>query len=216
MKLRALAAALLTLAALTIPAPAHAVAPGFRTMIFGDSIVEGCCSTTADTRLGGVIRKDLAYPSIITKGQGGTGYLTAGRVAGRQSYQNRIGATLDANPNLNVLIIEGGVNDPTTDLAAFRAAVRRTYTITKQKAPRTHVYVLGPYSPNGTGNGSKITIIREEAAKAGFPFVNTTPWMLNAKANGWLWTDGFHPNARGHAVIGHKAATALRNLGAPR
>lgn len=140
--------------------------------------------------------------------------MTGGKVAGRVPYTKRIGPVLDANPNLDVLVIEGGVNDPTTDLAAFRTAVRTTFTIAKQKAPLTKIYVLGPYSPNGSGNSTKRPIIKEEAARIGFPYIDMTEWMKGRPD--LLWTDKFHPNASGHAYLGRRMAGELAILKAPR
>ena len=75
-------------------------------------------------------------------------------------YTERIGPVLDANPGLDVLVIEGGGNDPSTDLVAFRTAVRRTFAIAKEKQPQARIYVLGPYSPNGAGYADKRAVIR--------------------------------------------------------
>lgn len=218
----ALLALLLTLGLLT-PTQAEAATPT-RWMIFGDSIVEGCCYTNSlgkgasipvQDRIGGTIAEKLGWPYPNTQGSGGTGYLTAGPVAGRQSYQNRIGAVLEANPGQQVLVIEGGSNDPISDPAAFRAAVRRTYSIAREKLPTARIYVLGPYSQYTYTNPTKLGIIREEAARAGFPFVDISPYMTtHAAASGWLWTDKFHPNYTGHYVLGSKAADGLRAVGA--
>lgn len=203
--------------ATTTPGPTasttSSTSTGVRNLAFGDSIVEGCCGTTTGATISHVWASALGWAPPVVKGSGGTGYLTGGSVAGRVPYTERIGPVLDANPGLEVLVIQGGGNDPDNDLVAFRNAVRTTFSIAKQKAPQTRIYVVGPYSPNGSGYATKRTVIAEEAAAAGLPYIDPIEWM-----KGWpdrLWTDGFHPNGAGHAMLGRRVAGELALAGAP-
>ena len=214
--MKRLIAAALTLAVLAVPAPAQA-ASSVDALIVGDSIAEGCCATVPSNRIGGVIRTKMGWRSMATDGKGGTGYLTAGPVAGRQSYQNRIAATLDANPGMEVLLVIGGNNDPGADLVAFRSAVHNTYRIIGEKRGAMRVYVIGQYSPTGRVNAGKEAVIQDEAARHGFAYIpGSGTWFSTAKASGWLWTDNFHPDATGHYVLGAHAARELVRLGTPR
>jgi len=184
-----------------------------RNLAFGDSIVEGCCGTSSGGTISEVWARSLGWAPPIIKGSGGTGYLTAGSVAGRVPYTQRIGSVLDANPDLDVLVIEGGGNDPSNDMVAFRTAVRSTFAIARRKAPEARIYVLGPYSPSGAGYDAKRAVIAEEAATAGLPYIDQIAWMKGSPD--YIWTDGFHPNAAGHAMLGRRAAAELASAGAP-
>jgi len=194
--------------------------PGIKNLAFGDSIVEGCCGTTTGGVYSGrsiseVWAAALGWSAPVISAQGGTGYLTIGPGNGRATYPDRIGSVLDANPNLDVLVIEGGGNDPDTDLAAFRAAVATTFAVARAKEPSTKIYVLGPYSPNGSGYSTKRAVLADEAAKSGFPFIDQIDQQWMKGRSDLLWTDGFHPNAAGHAMLGRRTAGELALAGAP-
>lgn len=196
------------------PTRSEAVAIGFRSLAFGDSLIEGGSSGSATGGMSYVWCRELGWPPPINKGSGGTGYQNPGTIAGRMPYPDRIGPVLDAHPGLDVVVIEGGCNDSNNDLTGFRAAVKKTFAIARQKQPLARIYVLGPYAPKGAGNTLKTPIIRDEARLVGFPFIDQTEWMM-----GWpgrLASDGFHPNAAGHLMLGHRAATELALAGAPR
>lgn len=193
------------------PPPPPATA-GVRNLAFGDSIVEGCCAAPAGGTVAEVWAKALGWAPPIVSGSGGTGYLTGGPVAGRVPYPQRIGGVLDAHPGLDVLVIEGGGNDPENDLAAFRRAVAQTFAIARAKQPTAKIYVLGPYSPNGYGYDGKRQVLREEAARSGFPYVDQVEQQWMRGRSDLLWTDGFHPNGAGHAYLARRFAGEIALL----
>ena len=102
----------------SVPTPTAPVSPtlspstnGIRNLAFGDSIVEGCCGTTTNGVYSGksiseVWAAALGWSAPIISAQGGTGYLTVGPGNGRSTYPDPIGPVLDANPNLDILVIE--------------------------------------------------------------------------------------------------------------
>ena len=195
--------------------PTKATAAGTVTSLwFGDSIIEGCCGTTATTAVGEVASARLGWATPVRKGSGGTGYLSAGSVPGRVPYTQRIGPTLDAMAvKPQVIIIEGGNNDPSTDLVKFRSAVAQTFTIARTKAPLAKIYIVGPYSANGWAS-AKVGVVREEAAKMGFGFIDISTYLQGRPE--LLWTDKFHPNAEGHKLLGDRIAGELALAKAPR
>ena len=204
----------------SVTTPAHA-ASTVDALIIGDSIAQGCCATVPSNRIGGVIQTKLGWRSMTTDGKGGTGYLTKGTQTGVLSYQNRISATMDSNPGKEVILVIGGNNDtiPVTDKekSNFRGAVHNTYTIIGAKKGAAKVYIIGQYSPTGKVNATKEAIIKDEAARHGFKYIEGSgTWFATAKQSGWLWTDNFHPDSTGHYVLGAHASRALIAFGAPR
>lgn len=192
--------------------------PNLSVGILGDSISEGCCSS-ASTTFQAVARPYwrvtadiLGWANPDVNAQGGTGYLNPGTVSGRQPYPVRIGAFLDAHPGMQALVIEGGGNDSGSDIAALTNAVNTTFDVVKTKVPGTKIYVLGPYSPNGSGYTTQRSIIGQSAKDHGFVFIDQVAegWMTNN--TGLLWSDNFHPNEQGHDVLGHRFASDIAAL----
>lgn len=196
-------------------APAQSATPP-RNLWIGDSIIESYGLTT---KLPTVTANRLGWAAPINKAQGGTGYDTAGKVAGRQSISARIGAVLDANPDLDVLVIEGGYNDYPMK-TTFREAVRRTYATAKDKTGPygTRVVVLGIYTPSGSGGSGINTVLKEEAAAAGLTFVDWygEGWTKGFASAGRLNADGVHPNQSGADFLGRMLAGAFALHGLPR
>ncbi len=186
-----------------------------KNLAFGDSIIEGCCGAEAGKTISEVWAAALGWSPPIMSAQGGTGYLTAGTQTGRASYADRIGGVLDANPGLDVLVIEGGGNDPSTDLVAFRTAVASTFATARAKQPTAKIYVLGPYSPNGSGYAEKRAVLADEAARAGFPFIDQIEQQWTKGRPDLLTADNFHPTTAGHAMLGRRTAGELALAGAP-
>ncbi len=184
-------------------------------LAFGDSIIEGCCGAEAGRTISEVWAAALGWSPPIRSAQGGTGYLTAGTQTGKASYADRIGGVLEAYPGLDVLVIEGGGNDPSTDLPAFRAAVASTFATARAKQPTARIYVLGPYSPNGSGYADKRAVLVEEAARAGYPFIDQIEQQWMKGRADLLTADNFHPNTAGHAMLGRRTAGELALAGAP-
>jgi lysophospholipase L1-like esterase len=186
--------------------------------VIGDSIAQGCCSSSSTTStpvarpFWRVTAETLGWAEPAVDAQGGTGYLTAGAMTGHQPYSARIGPFLDAHPGLQALVIEGGGNDPASDQIALTNAVTATFDTIKTKAPTAHVYVLGPYSPNGSGYAVQRSIISQSASAHGFVFVDQVAegWMIGR--SDLLWSGNFHPNEAGHDLLGRRLAGDLAIL----
>lgn len=157
----------------------------------------------------------LGWAEPVVAGAGGTGYLTARTIDGVRSgpYPERIAAAVEG-ASYDVVVIAGGNNDATDafDPVAFRASVRAVLAQVRKSLPEAVLVVLGPYSPDGTGYVDQRRIEQQEAERVGAGYIDQV-------ASGWmragpdlLHSDGFHPNDRGQALLGAKAAAALREV----
>ena len=196
----------------TLKVTTGAAPPGPVVGVLGDSISHGCCAADGSAVASPywrVAANELGWSDPVVDGVGGSGYATAGQGV---PYTDRIGPFLDANPNLQALIVEGGGNDP-PDASVLTPAVNSVFDTIKAKDPNLRVYVLGPYSFDSDGEyPTQRSVIQQSAAAHGFVFIDQI-------AEGWmrgrpdlLYSDGFHPNEGGHQLLGDRLASDLAVL----
>ena len=221
----ALTALLLTLLPLVVPRAAQAAIPRpTRVVIVGDSLLEGCCCWPAGTtttryvpaadRWYSTLAEKMGWPyEAARSAQGGTGYTNPGPAgSSRQTYPDRVGAFLKLHPTADLVIIEGGINDYTSDLAVYRTAVDRTYDTVRAVLPGARVAIVPGYSANGYINPGRLGVIKDEAGRRSWPVVDWTR-TINGRQD-LLWQrDRFHPNYTGHYVLGAEAARQLKAAG---
>lgn len=189
--------------------PARAVT----SLWFGDSIVEGCCrsSATAPT-MASVAARRLGWAPPQIAAAGGTGYTTERVLEGVRSgtYVERIAAAVEGS-YYDVVVVAGGNNDDTAAFnpVQFRTAVRRVLEQVRTSLPEAVLVVLGPYSADGTGYLEQRTIVQEEASRVSAVYVDQVEqgWMQGRDDD--LHSDGYHPDDSGHAYLGGRVAAAL-------
>ncbi len=199
---------------------------GSRCIVLGDSYSEGL--TCYAQRLG-----QLMTWEVWSSGVGGTGYLNSGPL-GRVNFRERVQSdVISRYPD--VVIVAGGLNDPTGGLAAEAGAI---YDQIIENLPAARLIVVGPWWPRGIPTQS-ILDNRDALKTAALarnlvfidPLVATDPSQVNAgwitgtgnaanpKADGnadqYISADGTHPTDLGHQFLALKLAEALRNIVVP-
>lgn len=192
-----------------------------RVLFFGDSIAAGCCATGGSA----ASRPNPTMVSAVAKAFGwiywnasipGTGWMTSDSTSSRRSYVDRVEFAL-AGADMDVAIFQGSSNDKVTDtnLGQYRDAINKTLDIAQKRLPRARFAIMGPYSPNDAHGDFAIQrrVLRAVAEKRSMPFIDPIGERWMEGHQGDVWSDGFHPNSAGQALLGKRLAADLRKAG---
>lgn len=151
------------------------------------------------------------HMTAAVDGESGSGYLTA--PLGTRTYPDRA-ASLTPSRAADIVIVQGGSNDDSSDLRALPAAVDRTVGAIRTALPRATVVLLGP-GPDPwpiTGVQRQVDrIIHVEAARLGVRYISPMDedWFTSDDVDSIIDATTYHPTAAGDAVLGAKLAADL-------
>ncbi|WJH39673.1 SGNH/GDSL hydrolase family protein [Aliirhizobium terrae] len=202
-----------------------------RCIVAGDSFVEG---TTSDgvpndvMGLSGLVNHmgwHLGLDDVWASGSGGTGWLRANgnRVALSDRFQRDV---IDHAPDLAIIAM--GVNDGEQNPGQVQTVVATWCAKFRQALPTSPLFIVAPWSPQGSGPLDIRTAIiagaQTENSGRTFvidPAVPGSEWqwpapghqgMTTGVGNGdWVVDNGgTHPSVAGHAYLGARLANAIR------
>lgn len=210
-------ACLLLLPLLLLPsAVADATGPpapsSVRALFFGDSLMNGTGARPVRPVMARVAARALGW-DVTVNAFGGTGFTTGGRNGER--FLTRLQAPGVLDPSYDVVVLAGGTNDRSADVATVRVQAVLAIAYVQQRLPRAHVVLMGAFNPTGRGfdrRRERVDLaLREAARERSVPFFSpiSQRWM-SGQGNRVLSPDGLHPSTYGYGVMGWRLAGALR------
>lgn len=181
--------------------PEYIPAAGF----LGDSYTIGDGSSDRANRWTSLLARKRGWVET-NAGYGGTGYGTAGRLAGGQPYDARVGLVTNtvANAAKPIIIVSGGRNDFTenTPAAKVEAGITKTFTDLRKAAPKAKIIALSPLWDDDPAP-EELAVIGEQVkaavTKIGGQYIDVGQPLANRP--GLLDADGVHPNDQGYATL---------------
>ncbi|MDP9164489.1 MAG: SGNH/GDSL hydrolase family protein [Actinomycetota bacterium] len=206
----------------TLPAASATPASGkhpLTAVFFGDSLVAGANAGQGNPTFADVAAKDLGWTQSPF-GFPGSGFTTAGTFTGGRDYAARLeqlrGYTSD------VIVIEGGLNDTKAPPALLKEKVTADFQEAHALVPGALLVLMGPWSSSGTPQPADASVndaLLSLANQLRIPYVDpihehwmTGTYPTSGSAATLISSDGFYPNAAGHAYFGHRLAADLRRL----
>jgi lysophospholipase L1-like esterase len=191
-----------------------------RTMVFGDSYVEGAGGLfNALTGYANTLSKLMGWRDNWVSGVGGTGYLN--NAATKLTFRQRVATDVIAYAP-DVLIIAGGINDAAYSDAAIQAEAALLFAQISAALPNTLVFVNGPWDPIFATRASIGTAIQAAIGSLrNFYYVNNLgeAWQTgtgrvtapvgDGNADIYTGSDGIHPTQAGHEYLANREATAI-------
>lgn len=147
----------------------------------------------------------------------GTGYLTA--TSKGRPYPDRA-AHVPAEVIADVVLIQGGSNDQGRSSDALAAAAGVTVARLLRRFPRATVVLLGPGpdpEPVTVAQRAVDTTLQDAAARVGVRYISMlqADWIPAGSADRVLSPVNHHPTVAGHAYLGARLASALREIPVP-
>ncbi|MDP9028123.1 MAG: SGNH/GDSL hydrolase family protein [Actinomycetota bacterium] len=141
---------------------------------------------------------------LETDAAGGTGYLNGAGVDGGTYVQRALAMPAGAHPDL--IVLQGGSNDVTENLAGLRQAVEATVAAIRARSGATRIVILGPGLDVQPEPSTYRTV---DAALAAVARSDHIPY-ISMLQEGWITDSNFqeiidpatgHPSVRGHAYL---------------
>lgn len=202
----------------------------------GDSITEGCHSSTYETCFVEVLRRELSLAQARNYGIGGTRIARQHTPSAVAKYDRDFCSRVEEmDEDADVVIAFGGTNDYGHGDAPLGAGSDRTsdtfhgacHVLCRKllvRYPDAKVVMLTPLHrandalPNASGAvlADYVQILRETAAQYRIPVLDlfeTSALRADLpEVAARLTTDGLHPNDPGHALLAAEIAAFLRSL----
>jgi len=187
---------------------------------FGDSYFNGSDYTTVQESMAYLAGSSLGYQTFVS-GAGGTGFTSARTEApASPDYLGQIrtgGLKVDVG-DVQVVVVEGGLNDRGKPSGQVTANARQVLAAAKEQYPDARLLLLGPVDPDGQPDPEVGAVVRSLAAAAKseqVPFIDASGWFTPKQAATLIGKDGTHPTVQGHRVLAGKLEQTLRARGVP-
>lgn len=141
--------------------------------------------------------------------EGGAGYVKKGQKG--NTFEVKAGEVVD--PDVDVVVFFGGLNDGRVDISKVADAARETLGQAAEAAPDARLVVIGPVWPRGQVPESMVTLdrtLRVAAQEAGAVYIDPI-------AQGWfsdrpdlIGVDGTHPTDAGHRYLAARISPIIR------
>ncbi len=182
-------------------------------LILGDSYTEGYGADPKTKGWAYLVGQPLGW-QVTVNGVGGTGYVNPGL--------NNEGTYLQRLPSLqgrsfDLVVVQGGSNDTDTAYPALRDAVTRTIDAVRTEFPGAAVVILGPATPYGKSDGTRIVmqcVLSVYAAQQNLPFLDPIgeSWFVDGDGKRYANPVNGHPNNAGYAHIAARFQTDVHRL----
>ena len=186
-----------------------------RVLVFGDSWTYGSAAS-APTLGYAYVLADLIDGETVVRGVRGSGYLKPGLDG--PAFGERI-AHLDADMALDLVIIQGSINDRREGAAGYADAVNAAWDSLTAMYPNVPIVVLGP-APHELPVGAETARIDRDlealAAARGWWYISPVQeeWITEANYLQVIDVDAGrkHPSTDGHRYLAEQVAAALQTI----
>lgn len=202
-------------------------APGPRTVVIGDSFVDGTGGTGGQpSNFVSMFGHYMGWNNVRCAGEGGTGYLATGGGGGKEKYRDRVTADVAAW-GAEIVIVQGSVNDGNTAANLIGAEADLLFASVKAAAPLARLVVLLPFAISGTqtaGNIANRDAIKVSALAAGADLIVdpiADAWFTGTGRVGtpsgtgnsdlYMGSDNVHPSQAGHEYIARRLTAAIQD-----
>ncbi|MFT4235338.1 MAG: SGNH/GDSL hydrolase family protein [Microbacterium sp.] len=185
-------------------------------LIFGDSWTYGQGATTPEGGYAYQLAELTGWTTIVDGGRG-SGYLKPG--IDQPTFGERM-AVLDPSVPVDLIIVQGSINDRNQDLTAYPAAVDAAWHTLTSIYPDTPVVVLGP-APHELPTAETVLsidqMLRQQAAERDW-------WYISPIQENWITEDNYldiidtsdagkyHPSDAGHLFLAQRLADDLQAI----
>ncbi|MFJ6159175.1 SGNH/GDSL hydrolase family protein [Pseudarthrobacter sp. NPDC092184] len=184
---------------------------GTKTVIFGDSWTEGLFMHPKTLGFAHVAASQLELNAQVLGGSG-TGYLSPGN-DGLGTYETRLKA--QSGPDLELLILQGSVNDTNKTIAELGQAFDNTVAAARTAYPNAQIVILGP-APSKLPVPQVVfnvdSILAGKAAQFGFHYISpyANQWLDEGNYPVYMNAENTHPTVEGHVYLATKLTDALK------
>lgn len=189
-------------------------APGTVTAVFGDSWTAGYSAAPSSNGYAYKLADAMGWQNTV-EGVSGTGFVNVGPNK-EGAYAARL-ASMKPRPDVELLVIQGGLNDASQRSDAFRQAVLDALSAAAQAFPAAKIVILGPSSPTvpvGPGLSFVNSTLYEVAQTKKLNYISpiNDGWIDASNVAKIIDPKTGHPNTAGHAYLAEKAAAAMRAI----
>lgn len=187
--------------------------PSPSVLVLGDSYTEGYGAEPETKGYAYLVGKPLGW-RVTVDGVGGTGYVNPGpRAEGTylQRLPRRQGQTYD------LVVLQGGSNDRDTAYPVLRDAVSRTVDAVRSEFRGAVVVVLGPSTPYGKPDPTRLLsrcVLAGEAGARQLPFLDPIGehWFVDGDGKRYANPEKGHPSNAGYRHIAGRFVADVRVL----
>jgi lysophospholipase L1-like esterase len=181
-------------------------------LVIGDSYAAGLGADSPSTSFAWETGSLLGWTTTVD-GVSGTGYVNPG--ASGQTYAERLALLSDEAVDVDVIVVEGGLNDRPYGAEEVTAAATSFLQTLRARAPEATIVVVGAPDPVPSLAAASVTVNAEIAAAAaltGVTFIDPVAegWITEANAGRYVSVDQLHPDQAGHDHIADLLAADLR------
>lgn len=205
------------------PTPTVAVKPATgmlpavdsRVVFFGDSWTAGYAAGE-DQGFAHVVAAAFGWREKVYGFSGG-GYLRPS--SEKQEAFPELARSVQAAGGVELLVVQGGLNDLPTDLDGLDDAIDRTLDTLAGKFPKARVIVVGPASPTFPAESTYAAVdlaLENHSQERGYVYVSPRQEEWFTEENVGRYIDAsrmYHPNDVGHAYYAERLEDAIRYLG---
>ncbi|MCO7218754.1 SGNH/GDSL hydrolase family protein [Klenkia sp. PcliD-1-E] len=185
-------------------------------LVIGDSYAAGDGAQTAMTSFAWETGRDLGARTAVDA-VGGTGFVNPGPSGRDQRYATRVAALPDAVLDVDVVVVEGGLNDrqkPPDDVRDAAEGVLRSLVA---RAPHAQVVLVGATAPQPAAAQDSVavnTALAGAARAVGVVFVDPVArgWFPADEVAEYVGPDGLHPTQAGHDHLARLLAEVVADL----
>jgi lysophospholipase L1-like esterase len=193
--------------------PPIATPPGTRAVFFGDSWTYGYAAEPITQGYAYQAGTELGWDYTVNGGSG-TGYLNAGQ-EGKGTYLDRL-RKLPIDPAVQVLVLQGGLNDSGITQPNLQDAARATIAEARTRFPSATIVMLGPAPAKVPPSGGLLQVnadLSNVAAIEGLRYITSIDWIDTVNYGGIIdTTKKDHPSTEGHAFLAGRVVEAINGL----
>lgn len=204
----------------TMPDPRPALVPGSlklparpSVLVLGDSYTEGGGAEPATKGYAYLLGKPLGW-RVSVKGVAGSGYVNPG-AHGNNRYLQRLPAL--EGRKFDLVVVQGGSNDRDTAYPVLRDAVAQTIEGVRATFPDAAVVILGPSTPYGKPDPTRLLaecVLAEYAGAQHLAFLDPMgeSWFVPGDGKWAANPENAHPSNAGHQRIADRFIADVKIL----
>jgi lysophospholipase L1-like esterase len=189
-------------------------APGTVSVVFGDSWTAGYSAAPSSNGYAYKLADAMGWQNTV-EGVAGTGFVNVGPNK-EGTYAARL-ATMKPRPDVQLLVLQGGLNDASQRPDAFRLGVLDALSAAGLAFPAAKIVILGPASPT-VPVGPELSFVNStlyevaQTKKLNYISPINSGWIDASNVMKIIDPKTGHPNPAGHAFLAEKTAAAMRAI----